>query len=99
TRSDRDWSSDVCSSDLSPSTTKSSATCRERASATSGYWLATDRRLRDRRRVFEPCRKARQRSPSSLRSKIHPGSENRRSVSVARSEERRVGKEGRVRGG
>src|SRR5439155_5411580 len=68
---------------IPPSTTKSSAPCRGRASSTSGYWLATDSRLRDRRRVREPCRKAKQRSPSSLRSKIHPGSENRRSVSVA----------------
>src|SRR6266542_5052026 len=68
---------------ISPSTTKSRAAWLANASVISGYWAVTASRFRDIQRTRPPRRKARHRSPSSLRSKIHAGSENRRSVRVA----------------
>src|ERR1700733_8868932 len=69
----------------SPSTTKSAASWADSASAISGYVPVTSCWLRVISRSRDPARNARQRSPSNLRSKIHPGSETLSLVRVASS--------------
>ena len=64
---------------------KSLARWAARAWAISGYVLVSSFWLRVISRAPLPDLNARHRSPSSLRSKIHAGSENRSWVSVASS--------------
>src|SRR5215471_6550528 len=71
---------------ISPSTTKSPPRrCAASAPAISGKVLVMLCRLRVISRTSPPSANARQRSPSSLRSKIQAGSENLSLVSVASS--------------
>jgi len=71
---------------ISPSTTKSSPRrCAASASAISGKVPVMSWSLRVISRTPPPSPNARQRSPSSLRSKIQAGSENLSRVSVASS--------------
>src|SRR5260370_1031770 len=84
---------------ISPSTMKSTSACAASAAASSGYVPVISFLLRVMSRTAEPSRNARQRSPSSLRSKIQPGSENRSGVSVASSGSSHAGSDAGLPGG
>src|SRR5215469_15473235 len=85
--------SSLSNATISPSTMKSSPRrCAASASAISGKVLVMSWSLRVISRTPLLSANARQRSPSSLRSKIQAGSENRSPVSVASSGSSHAGK-------
>src|SRR5207249_7461619 len=96
TRSKRDWSSDVCSSDL---------LCLRIPHAIAGELaLRLSRPSEDQRAARVQARRAHEAKPKSVKALLpstHPTKriQRRRPASPFRSEERRVGKECRSRGG
>src|SRR5699024_12094553 len=86
TRSKRDWSSDVCSSDLLRSVREFFERSKNTSHVSSGYSLSRVFDLRDTRREAETD------------SRIEEVGNVRRMWHGTRSEERRVGKEWRSRG-
>src|SRR5204863_6790380 len=80
TRSLRDWSSDVCSSDLAPRSLSHASSIDRRSSGARGS-AERHERLRIRRRQIE---------------RLLDSVEERVSNALVRSEERRVGKESRL---
>src|SRR5205085_7257398 len=85
TRFDCDWSSDVCSSDLgttSPSGTKAAWMAKYGYSPSSPYWVDV--------KDLTP--------PDAIAKAVWAQCQHSTPTAIARSEERRVGKEGRPRG-